>query len=91
MQFTAMIQTARDKFAARKVQLLTTMLATSLFMVSNASAGLNDSVGPVLQDVALIFVPLLAMILGAIPLIISLALIGFILGLLAAILLKMKV
>lgn len=43
-------------------------------LVGMASAAtINDSVGPILQAIAELFVPLLAMIVGAVPLIVTLA------------------
>lgn len=56
------------------------------------SAGdLNDSVSPIIQDMVDLFGPLLDLIIAAVPLIIATALIGFILGILGAILSKMHV
>lgn len=61
-------------------------------MVGMASAAsLNDSVSPILTDVASLFTPLLALILAAIPLVISVAVIGFVLGLFDAIINKIKI
>jgi hypothetical protein len=61
-------------------------------MCPPASAGaLNDSVGPILSDVASLFAPLLTLIIAAIPVIVAIAIISFILGILAAILLKLKI
>ena len=55
------------------------------------SAGtVNDSLAPILNDIADLFIPLLNLVLKALPLIIAMALIGFVLGILAAILLKLK-
>ncbi len=57
-----------------------------------ASAGsLNDSVAPIIGDMVDLFTPLLSLIIAAVPLIIATALIGFILGILGAILSKMHV
>lgn len=65
---------------------------TTLSLVQYASAAtLNDSVGPILEDVGTLMTPLLALILASIPLIISISIIGFVLGILAAILGKLKV
>jgi ABC-type phosphate/phosphonate transport system permease subunit len=55
------------------------------------SAGnLSDAVSPILNDVADLFTPLLNLVIAAVPLIISLAIIGFVLGIFTAILLKLK-
>jgi len=57
-----------------------------------ASAGsLNESVAPIIGDMVDLFTPLLSLIIAAVPLIIATALIGFILGILGAILSKMHV
>jgi hypothetical protein len=61
------------------------------FMAAPVAAGsLNDSVSPILEDVASMFTPLLSLILAAIPLIISVAVIGFVMGLFKAILDKIS-
>lgn len=55
-----------------------------------ASAGtLNTSVSPIIEDVASLFTPLLTLVIAAVPVIIATGMIGFILGVLAAILAKM--
>ena len=66
---------------------LMTMFAT----VGLASAAtLNDSVGPLLDALVLLFVPLLALIVAMIPILVTLAVASFILGLLAAVLTKIR-
>jgi len=68
------------------------MLISMAFMAAPVAAGsLNDSVSPILEDVASLFTPLLSLILAAIPLIISVAVIGFVMGLFGAILDKIRV
>ena len=82
----------KEMVANKKVTIAIAAGTASMYLVQYASAaGLNDSVGPILTDVALLFIPLLALILAAIPIIIAMAIIGFILGLLAAILGAIKI
>jgi hypothetical protein len=60
-------------------------------MVGMVSAGeLNDSVSPILADVASLFTPLLTLILAVIPLVIATAVIGFVLGIFESIIHKIK-
>jgi small-conductance mechanosensitive channel len=56
-----------------------------------ASAGaMNDSISPILSDVAQLFTPLLDLIIKAVPVIIVLAVVGFVLGIFGVILGKIK-
>ena len=65
---------------------------SSLALVGMASAAtLNDSIAPIISSVTLLFTPLLATIIAAVPLIIALAVIGFILGIFSAILSKLQI
>jgi len=83
--------TLKQKIAARVVAwrvALTALMLTGLVGMASA-ATINDSVGPLLQGLAELFVPILAMVVGAIPIIVTLAVITFILGLLARILGKL--
>ena len=88
MSFT---DTAKEKMKSVKVRLA--LASVSLMgLVSMASAAtLNESVGPILDSVVALFVPLLALIIAAVPLIIALAIIGFILGILDGILKMLKI
>jgi hypothetical protein len=52
---------------------------------------LNDSISPILDDMVELFAPLLELIIAAVPLIIAIALIGFIIGILDGILSKLRV
>lgn len=56
-----------------------------------SAATLNESIGPILQSVTELFVPLLALIISAVPLIVAISMIGFITGILAAILQKLHI
>lgn len=70
------------------------LLATggTLPFVGLASAGtLNDTIYPLIEDVADLFTPILDLVIAAVPVIVAVAIIGFILGILAAILSQMKV
>lgn len=61
-------------------------------LVPLASAGtLNDSVYPLITDVAELFTPILDLVIAAVPVIIATGMIGFILGVLAAILAKLRI
>jgi hypothetical protein len=86
--FTDIKEKYVTKVVAYRMALTALMLSGLVGMASAAT--LNDTIGPILQGLAEIFVPLLAMILAAIPIIIALAVVGFILGILAAILGKLK-
>lgn len=71
---------------------LTSVFLVLLTMVSSVSAGaLNETISPVLSDVASLFTPLLALIMAAIPLIIAVSLISFILGIFDSILKKLNI
>jgi len=87
MSFTDIKEKIAARVVAWRVALTTLMLAGLVGMASAAT--INDSVGPLLQGLAELFSPILAMIVGAIPIIVTLAVITFILGLLARILGKL--
>lgn len=75
------------KFGVRAKLAVSSAMITLMSMVSFVSAGsLNDSISPILTDVATIFTPLLALIIAAVPLIIAVAVIGFVMGIFKAIL-----
>jgi uncharacterized membrane protein (DUF106 family) len=81
-------QKAADKLREYRVAIAGLLMAGLVSMAS--AADLNASVGPILDSVVALFVPLLALILGAVPIIVTLAVIGFILGLLSVILKKIQ-
>lgn len=81
-------QKMADRVSAHRVAVLSLML-TGLVSAVSATA-LNDSIAPIIIGVTLLFTPLLAVITAGIPLIITLAIIGFIMGILAMILNKMR-
>ena len=86
------LDTIKEKVASAKMRILAVTTVSLMYLVQYASAAsLNDSVSPILNDVALLFVPLLALILAAVPIIICMAIIGFVLGILAAILGAIKI
>ena len=75
-----------------RVLFMGTVLATVAMSIQPvAAAGMNDSISPILTDVASLFTPLLALVIAAIPLIVAIAVIGFVLGILSAILGKLKI
>lgn len=60
-------------------------------LMALASAGtLNNTIYPLIEDVADLFTPLLDLIIAAIPVIIAVSIIGFILGVLSSILGQMR-
>ena len=67
-------------------------LGSATPLVGMASAAtLNESISPILNSVTELFTPLLNMVVAAVPLIIAIAIIGFILGILDSILSKLRV
>ena len=78
--------------ASYKMRILAVTTVSLVTLVQYASAAtLNESIGPILTSVTELFVPLLALIIAAVPLIVAISVIGFILGILAAILGKLHV
>jgi hypothetical protein len=87
-------QCFREKFTSKLViyrVAIVTLMLSGLVGMASAWGVWNDSIGPILVGVTLLFTPLLAVILAAIPVIIAIAIIAFIIGILAAILDKVKV
>ena len=77
----------KEKVTAAKMRILAVTAVSLVTLVQYASAAtLNESIGPILTSVAELFIPLLALIIAAVPLIIAIAVIGFILGILNGIL-----
>lgn len=82
----------KEKLAKTKAKVVIALVPASMVLVQYASAAtLNESISPILTSVSELFVPLLALILAAIPLIVAISVIGFILGILSAILAKLHV
>ena len=73
-----------------KVKAFGLLTTASLFLVASVSAVDFSGITNVTDDVALLFVPLVAVVIAAIPIMIVLAIVGFILGLFDAILSKIK-
>ena len=74
-----------------RMKLALASLMSIVALVATVSAvDINTSVGPLLDQIVQLFIPLLALIVGAVPIIITMAIIGFIVGILAAILSKLK-
>jgi len=81
----------KDFMATTKGKALAVMGIASTTVVQYASAAtLNESISPILTSVTELFTPLLALIIAAVPLIIALAVIGFVLGIMSAILSKLR-
>ena len=75
-----------------KVKAFGLLTTASFFLVASVSAAIDFSgIVNVTDDVALLFVPLVAVVIAAIPIMIVLAIVGFILGLFDAILGKIRV
>jgi phosphotransferase system glucose/maltose/N-acetylglucosamine-specific IIC component len=92
MGFMSVFDKAKEFVATTKGKVLIVAGTVSMTMVQYASAAtLNESIGPILESVTELFVPLLALIIAAVPLIVAISVIGFILGILSAILAKLHV
>ena len=92
MWFMSFFDTVKEKMASYKMRILAVTTESLVTLVQYASAAtLNESIGPILTSVTELFVPLLALIIAAVPLIVAISVIGFVLGILAAILSKLKV
>ena len=82
-------QKVADRVSAYRMAILSLMLSGLVGMAS-AGTALNDSITPILTGVTLLFTPLLAVIVAGIPLIVTIAIIAFILGILNMILGKLR-
>ena len=86
------LDTVKEKMASYKMRILAVTTVSLMTLVQYSSAAtLNESIGPILESVAELFVPLLALVIAAVPLIIAISVIGFILGILSAILQKLHI
>lgn len=75
-----------------KTKALLTIGMAGITLMPYVSAGtLNDSVSPIIEDVTSLFVPILALVVAAVPVVVATAMISFILGILAAIISKMHI
>jgi len=84
--------TVKEKMASYKMRILAVTTVSLMTLVQYSSAAtLNESIGPILESVADLFVPLLALVIAAVPLIIAISVIGFVLGILSAILQKLHI
>jgi uncharacterized membrane protein YgaE (UPF0421/DUF939 family) len=81
-------QKIADRVSASRMAILSLMLTGLVGMAS--AAALNDSIAPIIAGVTLLFVPLLAVIVAGVPVIVTIAIISFILGILAMILGKLR-
>jgi len=81
------LDTVKEKMAMNKMRILAITTVSLMTLVQYAQAAtLNESISPILTSVTELFVPLLSLILAAVPLIVALAVIGFVLGIMANIL-----
>jgi uncharacterized membrane protein (DUF106 family) len=88
----AFFEGLKEKVTAGKARILAVTAVSLMTLVQYAQAAtLNESISPILTSVSELFSPLLDLILAAIPLIIALSVIGFILGIFDAILNKIKI
>jgi hypothetical protein len=77
----AFFESLKEKFQGAKLRILAVTGVSLVTLVQYAQAAtLNESISPILTSVSELFTPLLDLILAAIPLIIALSVIGFILG-----------
>lgn len=87
------VEKLRERIAEKKARVLAFMSVSLLFLVSNASAAafdINGTIGPIIDGVALLFTPLLNLVLAYLPVVIVIAIIGFVLGILSNIMGSMK-
>jgi hypothetical protein len=92
LSLMAFFESLKEKVSAAKGKLLVAVSLGSVTLVQYASAtSINDSVSPILTDVANLMSPLLTLVLAALPIMIALAVIGFILGLLSSIIGKIRI
>jgi len=82
-------KTEMSWFQRNKARVLIATAGTLPLVGMASAATLNESVYPLIVDVADLFVPILELVLAAVPVIIAVSIIGFILGVLAAILSKL--
>jgi len=85
-----MLKTFKEKFAEYKTRIA--LAATSVLgIVGTASAISFTSIELVIDDIAALMTPILAMIVSIVPILITLALLGFLLGVFLAITGRIKV
>jgi len=81
----------KDFVATTKGKILVVAGTVSMTMVQYASAGnITDGISPVITDVTELLPLMLALVIAALPIIVALAVIGFLLGLFDGILGKIK-
>jgi hypothetical protein len=86
------LDTVKTKMVEYKMRILAISAVSLVTLVQYASAAdLNASIYPILTDVSELFIPLLALIVAAVPVIIAISVISFILGIFAAILSKLNI
>lgn len=80
--------TTYQRYRTRAALALGTAGLTLMPLVSAGS--LNDSVSPIIGDMVDLFTPMLSLVVAAVPLIIAVSMISFILGILSAILGRLR-
>lgn len=88
---TEMVETRRPVISSWKVHVLGGLASLAGLVGLASAATLNESIAPILTSVTELFTPLLNLVLGAVPIIIAISVIGFVLGIFSAILGKMHV
>lgn len=69
MRFMSFLDKVKEKATAMKMRILAVTAVSLVTLVQYAQAAtLNESIGPILTSVAELFVPLLALIIAAVPL-----------------------
>lgn len=87
---TEMVSPKKPKFARARIWIMTAA-ATGAGLVSTVSAGnITDGISPVITDVTELLPLMLALVIAALPIIVALAVIGFLLGLFDGILGKIR-
>lgn len=83
----------REKIVAeikvRRVALISVFMAGLVGVVS-ADTFINASISPIVVGLTLLFTPLLAVVVAAVPVIVTIAIVAFILGILSMILGKLR-
>jgi hypothetical protein len=91
LQFCILYKSLRREHGQSIIYIVVIVVCIAVFQRGvKKMADLNSSIGPVLDGVILLFPTLLALVLAAIPIILAMALIGFVLGIFDGILSKIK-
>ena len=89
--FMSALDRLKMAVAQRKIAVVAAAGTAGMFIVQNVSAGnITDGISPVITDVTELLPLMLALVIAALPIIVALAVIGFLLGLFDGILGKIK-